>query len=142
MSSNLVISFFVSLISENKKPNYLNLSKVTGMAGNETVITQTLQFFTYPVALYFYSAIAGLLGFIGFEVFNRWMSRKETEDFHKSIVDVHRGKTLMKATRDEEEGESKEKPVNVTVNHNDDVNRKLDELIELMKKQQTGNQRT
>ena len=109
------------------------------MAGNETVVAQTLQYFSYPVALYFYSAIAGLLGFIGFEVFNRWMGRKETEDFHRSIVDVHRGKTLMKATKDEEESAGKEKPVNVTVNHNDDVSKKLDELIELMKKQQAGN---
>lgn len=97
------------------------------MAGNETIIYQTMQLIGGSVALYFYTAMAGFLAFIGFEAFNRWMNRKETEDFHRDMLDIHRGKTLAKATREEDE----EGRVVVHYHKMDD---KLEELLNELKK--------
>ena len=73
------------------------------MAGNESVLAQMLGYFAYPVAMYFYALIGAVVSYTAYEIFNRREQRKETEDFYRSLLEIHKSKAIRDAIKEDEE---------------------------------------
>ena len=73
------------------------------MSGNESVLAQMLSYFAYPMAMYFYALIGAIVSFTAYEVFNRREQRKETEDFYRSLLEIHKSEAIRRAIKEDEE---------------------------------------